>query len=985
MFLYFYMSTTKQDIMKQLYALLLLLVGFSVNPLYAQLPNGATAPDWTLTDIEGNSHHLYEYLDQGKMVIIEFSATWCGPCWNYMLSGALETIWEEHGPNGDNTVMIFYIEADQSTDMDDLLGLTPESQGNWVEAIPFPIIDLQAGQNVDNQYQIAYYPTLYATCSDRLIYEAGQIPATAWATWIQSCSLEAELDAIEDAICGSDGSASVHAEGGYSNINYQWSNGAHSQTIQNISGGNYEVTVSDGNNRSIVVENIVVGGPDAPLEISSSSSTNTLCFGDETGTLTVSGGEGTAPYEYSWSNGDDTPEIENLGAGNYTVTITDDNGCTVEETYEVEEPEELESEVEVSPEYCQQENGSIVITNIQGGVGNYDITSSSGNVFGDEIVNLVAGEVIVTIEDANGCILETTYEVEEGEEPSVFFSSQNEITCTQPILTISGFVASGSGDYTYNWSTVNGVIVGATNDDQVQISASGTYELEIYDLFTECQVAATFEVVEDIDVPVVFAGNDIEYNCENQQFNLQGEGDPSYQVSWATVEGNIVEGANTYTPTVNAPGFYTITVVNPLNNCSNTDDVYVPNNADPAQALFNYQTSSLTLVGTSISTGSNLGNYLWTFGDGNSSTDPNTIHNYATEGTYTVCLSVSNGCGVSETCQNVEVIFSGSVLQVEGGVINVDCHGNATGAVNLVVNGGSGVYTFLWTGPQGESYNTEDIGGLVAGPYIVLVTDDQGNSFTNIYTVGQPDPITLEGSAIVDNLCHGQAQGSITVQVIGGVGPFLYGFNNEPPVAENTFSNLPAGSYSVVVIDNNNCPFDAGTFTISDPELLDYTVTEVLNADNLEQNNGSITIVPSGGVQPYTVVWSNGATGTTINNLTPGSYSWTLTDANGCVKESVNPVEILGESVSVKDVTWSNNISVNPNPSNGSSIIKWENLPSGNGTIQLNTIEGRTIGSRDIDGLTGQWNLGETKLTAGLYVITFKVDRDVVTMKLIVL
>jgi thiol-disulfide isomerase/thioredoxin len=152
----------------------------SFNNSQAQMPDGSIAPDFTLTDMNGTSHNLYNLLDQGYTVFVDFSAIWCGPCWSYHESGALENLYIDHGPAGmpnvsantTDDVMVFFIEGQEGT-LAELNG-GAGSQGDWVTGTPYPIIPTYPGTNstqVTSDYQIGYWPTLYRICPDRITRE----------------------------------------------------------------------------------------------------------------------------------------------------------------------------------------------------------------------------------------------------------------------------------------------------------------------------------------------------------------------------------------------------------------------------------------------------------------------------------------------------------------------------------------------------------------------------------------------------------------------------------------------------------------------------------------------------------------------------------------------------------------------------------------------------------------------------------------------
>lgn len=159
-------------LMKRTY--LFLIAIFLNYSMYAQPADGAIAPDFTFTDINGTSQNLYTYLDQGKYVIIDASTTWCVPCWNYHNDKVIDSLYEKHDMPGDTTWKVLFIEVDASTNNADLHGTGGNTTGDWVTGSNYTIIDPNGGSALSNfltGYNVNFYPTLMIICPNKKIIQ----------------------------------------------------------------------------------------------------------------------------------------------------------------------------------------------------------------------------------------------------------------------------------------------------------------------------------------------------------------------------------------------------------------------------------------------------------------------------------------------------------------------------------------------------------------------------------------------------------------------------------------------------------------------------------------------------------------------------------------------------------------------------------------------------------------------------------------------
>ncbi|HEV7349825.1 Ig-like domain-containing protein [Telluribacter sp.] len=425
----------------------------------------------------------------------------------------------------------------------------------------------------------------------------------------------------------------------------------------------------------------------------------------------------------------------------------------------------------------------------------------------------------------------------------------------------------------------------------------------------------------------------------------------------------IVSGANTNEILVDwsavVPGPYNVCVKS-VNECGESAQQCVQVVVNTLQ--LSLVPANATCFGVSngsinLSVTGGIGPYSYAWSNGASVEDPGGL----APGTYTVTVTDKYGC---TTTGSTTITQPASALSISGAVTNENPHGASNGSISLTVSGSTPGYTYLWS----NGSTTKDQSGLLGGTYTVVVTDAAGCSKEMIFTVDRVGgPLAISSLSKTDVLCFGGSTGKIELEVIGGTKPYTYSWTRSGTVVGTSqdLSGLIAGTYSVTVTDNAGATA-TGSISVGQPAgALTLTRTSVNSTCN-GASNGTIDLTVTGGTAPYTYLWSNGSTTQDLSSLAAGTYSVTVTDANGCTATSsatiTEPVALV--------VTGLVTNAVCSLPNQGAVNIS---VSGGTGPYTYAWTNGST--TEDLTGLTtGQYAVAITDAAGCKTVTTFTVE-----------
>ena len=654
----------------------------------------------------------------------------------------------------------------------------------------------------------------------------------------------------------------------------------------------YEVTQPDALDVKISVKNVTCGGyPDGMID------------------LEMSGG--TSPIDFScYDDQKVLSDIVNLKGGDYSVVLTDANGCTFEKEFYIYEPEKLELVVNsiVEPSEFGASDGFIDIT-VTGGTGSYKYQWSGYDFEADteDINNLVSNIYELTVKDENNCAVYERIELSEpAPKPFAVNSYVTNVKCNGGNDgSISLEVAGSVAPYTYTWTCPDGTEV---NTKDISGLAAGVYTLIIVDNIGEIY-EETYEVTEPEALNISESITHVTCNgFADGTIDIQVTGGIApYNYSWKS------EGFESFSEDLEnlKAGVYTVTVLD-ANGCSLQKEISVTEPEKLNAELISGGTipycKSIGELTFDVKGGVAPYTYELHKGsiDGEIVSTEITATNLPADAYYAYVYD-ANGC----RAYTKQIINSTEELRlIINSVIEPTEYGAKDGSIDITVTGGLEPYTYEWRGTDFNS-SSEDVSGLGADIYKIIVTDANDCLVNDAIELKQPAPKPFVVTPTIKNLkCYNDYDGSISLEVSGSVAPYTYTWTypNGTEVNTKDISGLTAGVYTLRIEDSIGEIYEE-TYEVTEPEKLN---AELISGGTIPycKSIGELTFDVTGGVAPYTYELHKGSiygeivsTSSEAFNLEADAYYAYVYDANGCryytkqIIESTEELKLKIESV----------------------------------------------------------------------------------------